>query len=121
MDRAFATKTRDEWIVLLRAKDVLCGPVQKYDDIPNDPQVIANELLVELEHPEAGPITQVGLPVRLSEDAGEAALDGARIRRSHRGSPAGPRPVLGAHRRTPRPRSHLAPSPPRPWVIDPLT
>ena len=71
MDRAFVTKTRDEWIVLLRAKDVLCGPVQKYDDIPNDPQVIANELLVELEHPEAGPITQVGLPVRLSETPGK--------------------------------------------------
>ncbi len=72
MDRAFATKTRDEWIALLREKDVLCGPVQKYDDIPKDPQVIANELLVDLEHPEAGPVTQVGLPVRLSETPGKA-------------------------------------------------
>lgn len=71
MDRAFATKTRDEWIAALQARDIICGPVQKYDDIPGDPQVIANDLLVELEHPEAGPITQVGLPVRLSETPGE--------------------------------------------------
>ncbi len=82
LDKIFASKSRAEWIKLLRAEDVLCGPVQRYDDIPNDPQVIANDLLVNLEHPTAGPITQVGLPVRLS------------------GTPGNPRstaPEFGAH------------------------
>ena len=51
-----------------------------------------------------------GRPPRPPErDAGEGALDGPRVRRPHRGSPAGPRHLLGAHRRAPRPRNHLAP------------
>ena len=72
LDQHFAEKTRDEWIALLKPEGVLCTPVQNYDDLPKDPQVIANEYLVDLEHPTEGTIKQVGVPVKLSETPGAA-------------------------------------------------
>jgi len=69
---AFASRDRSEWLARLRAEDVVCAPVQSYPDLVDDPQVAANELLVELEHPAAGPIRQVGLPIKLSRTPGAA-------------------------------------------------
>jgi crotonobetainyl-CoA:carnitine CoA-transferase CaiB-like acyl-CoA transferase len=72
MDRTFATKTRDEWLKLLKANAVICGPVQSYADLPNDPQVIANHYLTTVKHPVHGDLREVGVPVKLSETPGYA-------------------------------------------------
>ena len=37
----------------------------------DDPQIQANEMLVHLEDPEVGPISQMGVPVQLSETPGK--------------------------------------------------
>jgi formyl-CoA transferase len=66
----FATRERDQWLARLRAEDVVCAPVQNYPDLVGDPQVAANELLVELEHPSAGRVLQVGLPIKLAGTPG---------------------------------------------------
>jgi crotonobetainyl-CoA:carnitine CoA-transferase CaiB-like acyl-CoA transferase len=66
----FATRDLDEWLARLRAQDVVCAPVQSYGEVARDPQVSANELLVDLPHPLAGRIRQVGLPVKLSRTPG---------------------------------------------------
>ena len=67
LDEIFATRTRDEWVKELKPRGVNIGPVQTYEDLPNDPQVIANNYLVELEHPVHGTITEVGVPIKMSE------------------------------------------------------
>jgi crotonobetainyl-CoA:carnitine CoA-transferase CaiB-like acyl-CoA transferase len=68
----FATRARDEWLERLRAEDVVCAPVQSYAELARDPQVAANDLVVELEHPHAGRIRQVGLPIKLGATPGAA-------------------------------------------------
>jgi len=72
VDAAFLTKTRDEWIRQFKADGVLCAPVQSYADLPDDPQVIANNYLAEIKHPTQGTLREVGVPVRLSETPGWA-------------------------------------------------
>ncbi|MEE9284503.1 MAG: CoA transferase [Dehalococcoidia bacterium] len=67
LDAIFATKTRDEWTAILKLKGVVIGPVQSYDDLLNDPQVLANNYFVDLEHPVHGSLKEVGVPIKMSE------------------------------------------------------
>jgi CoA:oxalate CoA-transferase len=71
LDAVFATKPRDEWIQLLRAGgDFIFTIVNSVDELPDDPQVLANEYVVNLEHPRFGQTRTVGIPVRLRETPG---------------------------------------------------
>ncbi len=72
LDEAFATAPRDEWIRRLREApgDFIFTIVNSVDDLPNDPQVQANDYLVEVDHPQHGPTPMVGVPVRLRETPG---------------------------------------------------
>lgn len=71
LDEAFATKSRDEWIPILRAGgDFIFTVVNSINDLPNDPQVIANEYVQDFEHPQFGVTKVIGVPVRLSETPG---------------------------------------------------
>ncbi len=68
----FAGDERDAWLEKLRSADVVCAPVQDYPALEHDPQVEANELIIELEHPQVGPVRQVGIPVKLGRTPGAA-------------------------------------------------
>ncbi len=70
LSETFAGGDRDAWIEKLRRADVVCAPVQDYPALARDPQVAANELIVELEHPTAGLIKQVGVAVKLGRTPG---------------------------------------------------
>jgi crotonobetainyl-CoA:carnitine CoA-transferase CaiB-like acyl-CoA transferase len=65
------TKTRDEWLEHLSQYDVLCAPVYDYRELFADPQVAHNQMVVEQEHPTAGRVKVIGIPVKLSETPGE--------------------------------------------------
>jgi formyl-CoA transferase len=54
----------------LEAYDVLCAPVNRYADLPHDPQVIATGLIVEQEHPRAGRFRTLDTPIRLDRTPG---------------------------------------------------
>jgi len=69
----FATKPRDEWLELLQAEEVPCAPVLDREEVFTHAQVLENELIVEVDHPRAGRLRLMGVPVRLSETPG--ALD----------------------------------------------
>jgi crotonobetainyl-CoA:carnitine CoA-transferase CaiB-like acyl-CoA transferase len=70
-DRIFGTKPRAEWLAILRAGgDFIVTPLNTVDDLPDDPQVIANQYVTEFNHPAFGPTKVVGVPVRLSETPG---------------------------------------------------
>ena len=58
----------------LYARDLWCAKVQDFDEVMNDPQVAHNGLIQEVDHPKAGRIKIVGVPVRFSETPGTIRL-----------------------------------------------
>jgi CoA:oxalate CoA-transferase len=68
LDKIFASKPRDEWMKILKAGgDFIYTIVNSVNDLPTDPQMIANNYVVDYDHPAWGPIQVMGHPVILSE------------------------------------------------------
>jgi formyl-CoA transferase len=63
----FETRTTAEWLTLLDAAGVPAGPVRFVQELFDDPQVLANDLVVDLEHPLAGHLRMVGPTLRMSD------------------------------------------------------
>ncbi len=76
LDEAFASRARDEWIKTLKESpgDFIFSVVNSLDDLPDDPQVCANDYVVDFEHPQYGTIQMMGMPVRLSETPGQVRM-----------------------------------------------
>lgn len=53
-----ATRTTEAWLARLDAEDVPSAPVLSRSELLEHPQILANELIVESEHPAAGPMRQ---------------------------------------------------------------
>ncbi len=67
LDERFAQEPRHEWERrLARNKDLIFDRVQRIGDLPNDPAIIANKYLVDVEHPRYGPVKLVAPPINLS-------------------------------------------------------
>jgi crotonobetainyl-CoA:carnitine CoA-transferase CaiB-like acyl-CoA transferase len=60
-------------LTALEAEGVPCGPINSIAQMAADPQTLAREMVVELEHPVAGRTRALGLPVKLSRTAGKVA------------------------------------------------
>ncbi len=68
LDNAFAKKRQDEWIKAFEGKDIFWEKIQKIEDLPNDPQVIANEYLTDYTHPLTGETYKyLSLPMQFRE------------------------------------------------------
>jgi formyl-CoA transferase/CoA:oxalate CoA-transferase len=78
----FRARTVADWMARLEARDVLCAPVNRYADLPGDPQVQATGMLVEQEHPRGGRFRTLDTPVRFSATPGSLRT---------------PAPALGEH------------------------
>jgi crotonobetainyl-CoA:carnitine CoA-transferase CaiB-like acyl-CoA transferase len=71
LDEVFATKPSTEWVEILGQPEMMpVAQVQNYADVSSDPQVLANDYVVEVDHPTAGRVKVVGLPVKLSKTPG---------------------------------------------------
>jgi formyl-CoA transferase len=67
LSEAFASRDADYWTEALLAAGVPAGPVNSVADVFSDPQVLARQMLVELEHPTIGTLRQAGTPIKLSK------------------------------------------------------
>ena len=67
----FRTKPAEHWLNLLDTAGVPCGPVQDMVQALADPQTIAREMVVEVDHPTAGPVKTLGLPIKFSSTPGK--------------------------------------------------
>ncbi len=59
----FETRTTADWLDRLRGR-VPCAPVNDVRQALADPQVLARDMIVEVEHPEFGTLREVRSPVR---------------------------------------------------------
>ena len=64
------TRTRDEWWDYLVKADVCVGKVYEPEEMVRDPQVQARDMVVKVQHPVHGTITEVGVPIKLSDTPG---------------------------------------------------
>jgi crotonobetainyl-CoA:carnitine CoA-transferase CaiB-like acyl-CoA transferase len=72
LDEVFATRPRADWIERLKQAegDFIVTIVNAPADLPEDPQVRANDYVVNFEHPQHGRTPVLGIPVRLGETPG---------------------------------------------------
>ena len=71
LEETFCRETTGHWLELLDAAGVVAGPIYNMEQVYQDPQVLAREMLVDLEDPELGTIHNIGVPVKLSETPGK--------------------------------------------------
>jgi crotonobetainyl-CoA:carnitine CoA-transferase CaiB-like acyl-CoA transferase len=76
------TRPAAEWLVKLKDAGVPCGGVRDLDQLFSDPQIIERAMVVALDHPAAGLIRQLGVPIKLGETPGAVRT---------------PPPLLGEH------------------------
>jgi len=57
---------RRHWLELLEANDIPCGPINDYEQVFADQQILAREMVVETEHPALGRIKTLGSPIKMS-------------------------------------------------------
>jgi crotonobetainyl-CoA:carnitine CoA-transferase CaiB-like acyl-CoA transferase len=82
MEPVILTKTTEEWLDLLRSVGIPCGKIQSVGEVCEDPQVLARDMVVKVDHPKAGALRVTGVPVKLSDTPGAVTL---------------PPPLLGEH------------------------
>ncbi len=67
--RILSWKSKD-LLAALEAAGVPCGPINSIAEMAADPQTLAREMVVELDHPRAGRTRALGLPIKLSSTPG---------------------------------------------------
>jgi crotonobetainyl-CoA:carnitine CoA-transferase CaiB-like acyl-CoA transferase len=56
---------------MLEEAGVVAGPIYNMSQVYKDPQVLARQMLVDLEDPEVGTIHNIGIPLKLSKTPGQ--------------------------------------------------
>ncbi len=58
-----------DWLEKLEAQNIGCGPINTLEQVFDDPQVKAREMVLEMDHPATGdvPVKLIANPIRLSE------------------------------------------------------
>ena len=85
LQEVFLTRTYEDWEALLIASGIPVGAINNLAQVVEHPQVKARGSIVEIEHPRAGKLRVVGVPVRLSATPGSVRA---------------PAPALGEHTAT---------------------
>lgn len=71
LDEVFARRPAREWVRRFQERDLMAAPVQNYEELVNDPQVIANAYIQEVERPGREAVQMVGLPIKFGETPAE--------------------------------------------------
>jgi crotonobetainyl-CoA:carnitine CoA-transferase CaiB-like acyl-CoA transferase len=63
----FAKHSTEDWLARLDAAGVPAGPVLNVNEMHKDPQTVARDMVVEVDHAQVGPVKTLGIPVKFSE------------------------------------------------------
>lgn len=69
----FQSQPAEYWHKLGMEHDVLINLIYDINEVEQDPQVKAREMIVEMEHPKAGKIKGIGVPLKFSETEAKPA------------------------------------------------
>jgi crotonobetainyl-CoA:carnitine CoA-transferase CaiB-like acyl-CoA transferase len=82
IEEKLAGKTGKQWEDILDEAGVANGPILHVDEVFRDPQVLHQQMLLEMDHPTLGKIKTLGFPSKLSRTPGQLRC---------------PPPLLGQH------------------------
>jgi crotonobetainyl-CoA:carnitine CoA-transferase CaiB-like acyl-CoA transferase len=66
----FKKRPTSEWLVDLERLGIPCGPVLSIGEMHEHPQTLARDMVPSVNHPTAGEVRTIGLPVKFSETPG---------------------------------------------------
>ena len=67
LSEVFKERTTEVWLKMLDSAEIPCGPIQNIQQVVEDPQVLARDMIVRILHPIAGPLRMAGSPLKLSD------------------------------------------------------
>ena len=79
LDQVFASRSLAQWVQAFQGRHVLWEPSQTYLQVTADPQVEANEHLVDFHHPSYGSGKLVSVPVKFSRTPGAIRQEGPQL------------------------------------------
>jgi crotonobetainyl-CoA:carnitine CoA-transferase CaiB-like acyl-CoA transferase len=82
LESALKNRDTEDWVAALLAAGVSCGPLRNYEQACQDPQTLARDMVITMQHPAEGEIRGLGIPLKMSDTPGS-------VRR--------PAPLLGEH------------------------
>ena len=62
----FRDKDAEEWLGVLNAANIPCAPINDIGKVMNDPQILAREMIVDMEDPEIGTVKLAGNPIKMT-------------------------------------------------------
>ena len=65
-----SAKTSAEWVKLFTENDIPCTTINSVDKVVANPQVLARDMIVEVEHPLVGAQKLAGIPIKFSKTPG---------------------------------------------------
>ncbi len=82
IEHTLATDNRDYWLSVLKQQGLPCGPIFSMDELWSNEQIQSRDMVVTLEHPKAGSVENIGVPIKMSQTQGKVTK---------------PSPTLGQH------------------------
>ena len=67
LNEVLSTNTQKYWLEILRAARIPCAPVNNVHQAVTDEQVLARNMIVEVQHPNGGSARMPGNPIKLSD------------------------------------------------------
>lgn len=84
LEHALAARGTSHWLGVLLEAGIPCARVNRMSDLIQDPHLRARDMIVEMDHPQIGPLPVLGSPIKASgidTDLGDPAPDlGAQTR-----------------------------------------
>ena len=62
-----AANTTEYWVETLNRAGVPCGPVNSVASVFEDPQILAQDMVLDVDHPGFGIVRMLGFPIKFSE------------------------------------------------------
>ena len=63
----FLEKNQSEWVQFGFKNDLLISPIYGLEDLENDPHLLERQMIIETEHPTAGKLKSIGVPIKFSK------------------------------------------------------
>ncbi|MFN3209387.1 MAG: CaiB/BaiF CoA transferase family protein [Roseovarius sp.] len=82
LESHFVEYDTQDWLDRMEAAGLPAGPVMTISEMHRDPQALARDMIVQTDHPEAGAVKAIGLPIKFSDTPGAVTM---------------PAPTLGQH------------------------